>query len=54
LFHLTVAIARFFEFLLLDIVKSIAALVVLGMVALAGGVAAVLALRKIGRGAGKR
>jgi hypothetical protein len=50
LFHITVAIARFFEFLLLDIGKSIAGLVALGMVGLGACAAAVLVLRKIRRG----
>jgi len=50
LFHITVAIARFFEILLLDIVRSIAGLVVVGLVGLAGCVAGVIGLRRIGRG----
>ncbi len=54
MFHITVAIARFFEFLLIDIVRSIAGLVGLGLIALCGGVAAVLGLRKIGRTVRKR
>ena len=49
LFHLTIAIARFFEFLLLDIAKSIAGLAVLGLIGLAVCVAGVLALCKLAR-----
>ncbi len=56
MFHLTVAIARFFEFLLLDIVKSIAGLVGIALVVLvviAVGVAVLLRLgRRVSRGRG--
>jgi len=49
LFHITVAIARFFEFLLLDIAKSIAGVVVVVVLGLVGCVAGVLGLLKLGR-----
>jgi hypothetical protein len=48
-FHLTVAIARFFEFLLLDIVRSIAGLVAFALVLLVAGAAAIVALIRLGQ-----
>lgn len=38
MFHITVAIARFFEMLLLDIFRSVAGLLVAGIVIMAGGI----------------
>jgi hypothetical protein len=49
LFHLTVAIARFFEFLLLDIAKSIVGLAAFGLAVLVACVACVLGLQKLAR-----
>jgi len=49
LFHLTVAIARFFEFLLLDIAKSIVGLAAFGLVVLIVCVASVLGLQRLAR-----
>ncbi len=49
MFHLTVAIARFFEFLLLDIAKSIAGLAAFGLIVLVAGVAGVLGLQRLAR-----
>ncbi len=49
MFHLTVAIARFFEFLLLDIARSIVGLAAFGMVVLVAGVASVLGLQRLAR-----
>ena len=49
MFHLTVAIARFFEILLLDIARSIAGLVALGLMIVLGCVCGVASLRKLGR-----
>jgi hypothetical protein len=54
LFHLTIAIARFFEFLLLDIARSIAGLAALGLIGLVVCVAGVLGIYKLGRKIGKR
>jgi hypothetical protein len=48
-FHLTVAIARFFEFLLLDIVQAIAGLVASALLVLIVGAAAAVALVRLGR-----
>lgn len=47
--HLTVAIGRFFEILLFDIVKSIAGLVALAVIVLAGGLVCLAGLRKLCR-----
>lgn len=49
MFHITVAIARFFEILLFDIAKSIAALVGVGLLVVLGCVGGVIGLRKLGR-----
>lgn len=49
MFHLTVAIGRFFEILLFDIAKSIAGLVALGLIAVLCCIGGVVGVRKLGR-----
>jgi hypothetical protein len=49
LFHLTVAIARFFEILLFDIAKSIAGLLAVGLVVVLGCVGGLIGLRRLHR-----
>ncbi len=49
LFHITFAIARFFEILLFDIARSIAGLVALGLVIVLGCIGGVAGVRKLGR-----
>jgi hypothetical protein len=49
LFHITVAIARFFEILLFDIAKSIAGLVALAVALVLICIGSVAGVRKLGR-----
>jgi hypothetical protein len=49
LFHITVAIARFFEIMLWDIVQSIGGLVAIGVIVIFAGIASVAGIRKLGR-----
>ncbi len=49
MFHLTVAIARFFEILLYDIARSVAGLVVLGLILVLGCIGGVIGIRRLGR-----
>ncbi len=49
MFHITIAIARFFEILLFDIIKSIAGLIALGIIVVLGCIGGVIGLRKLGR-----
>jgi hypothetical protein len=49
LFHITIAIARFFEILLFDMAKSIAGLVALALAIVLGCIGGVAGVRKLGR-----
>ncbi len=49
MFHLTVAIARFFEFLLLDIVKAVAGVAAAALIALVLFAMGVAGLFRLGR-----
>ncbi len=49
LFHITIAIARFFEMLLFDIAKSVAGLVALAVVIVLICIGGVAGVRKLGR-----
>ena len=54
MFHLTVAIARFFEFLLLDIVKSVAGVAAIALIALVLCAAAIAGIFRLGRTVNRR
>ncbi len=49
MFHITIAIGRFFEILLFDIVKSIAGLIALGVIVALGCIGVVVGWRRLGR-----
>jgi len=53
-FHLTVAIARFFEFLLLDIVKSVAGVAAVALIGLVACAAVLAGVFRLGRTASRR
>jgi hypothetical protein len=49
LFHLTIAIARFFEILLFDIARSIAGLLAAGLLVVLGCIGGMIGLRRFCR-----
>jgi hypothetical protein len=53
-FHLTLAIARFFEILLLDIAKSALGLIALAVLGLGGAIAGIIGIRRFGPGSARR